>query len=91
MDSIWAPTSFEIKTLVQPTIFTVWLYNKTVEKENYDKALLEKKILEKQKQIEHKLRLEKLASMKAILINQTIKPNTEIRMNNDGSVCKFLY
>jgi hypothetical protein len=94
-DPIWAPTSFEIQKLAQPNVYTIWLYNKAVERENYvkakAKALLEKKELEKQKEIEHKLRVEKLASMKAVLINQTIKPKTEIRMNNDGSICKFLY
>ena len=100
MDPIWAPTSIEILNIVeiqkitQPNVFTLWLYNKAVARENYVKAkakeLLEKKELEKQKVIEHKLRVEKLASMKAILINQSIKPKTEIRMNNDGSICKFL-
>ena len=94
MDPIWAPTSIEIKKLAQPTIFTVWLYNKAVERENYVKAkekeLLDKKLLETQKQIEYNLRLEKLASMKVIHVNQSIKQKTEIRMNNDGSICKFL-
>lgn len=92
MDPIWAPTSIEIKTLVQPNIFTVWLYNKAFERENYSQALLNKKALEKQ--IEHKIEqikiLEKAASMKAMLINQSKKPKIQIRINNDGSICKFL-
>ena len=104
MDPIWAATSIEILKIVeiqnitQPNGFILWLYNKAVARENYVKAkeqakekeLLEKKALEKQKQIEHNLRVEKLASMKAILINHSNKPKTEIRMNNDGSICKFL-
>ena len=100
-DRIWAPTSVEITKLAQPNGFTIWLYNKAVERENYVKAqakeqeLLHKKAFEKQKKIEQKLLLEKkLASMNAVLINQSTTPNkpkTEIRMNNDGSICKFLY
>ena len=84
MNNIWAPTSIEIKTLAQPTLFTVWLYNKTLEREQLSQEMIYKKALEKQ------LILEKAASMKAILINQSNKPKIQIRINNDGSICKFL-
>ena len=44
-----------------------------------------------QKKLEKQLILEKEALSKTILINQSLKPKTEIRLNNDGSICKFLY
>ena len=92
MTSMWSPTSIEIKRLSQPNLFTVWLYNKTLEREQREQK--EQFFLEK-KELENKLQqqkiIEKLASMKAILINQSIKSKTEIRLNNDGSICKFLY
>jgi hypothetical protein len=95
MDTIWAPTSFEIKALAQPTIFTVWLYNQTLGREQKIQEFIYKQELEKQKLmekqiIEKKLMIEKVAYMKAILINQSHKPKTETRINNDGSICKFL-
>jgi hypothetical protein len=100
MDPIWAPTSIEIKTLAQPTIFTVWLYNKALEREHKAKELIYKQELEKQKLLEKqliekqlmekKLMLEKAAPMKAIFIKQSHKPKIETRINNDGSICKFL-
>ena len=89
MDPIWSPTTIEIQTLCKPNVFTLWLYNKTLEKENIVKNKLMKDKLVKA-ELEHKKILEKVASSKAILINQTNKPKTEIRINNDGSICKFL-
>jgi hypothetical protein len=91
MNSIWTPSSIEIQELSKPTIFTVWLYNKALEREQKTQSLLDKKALENKKQIEKNSIVEKVASMNAILINQTTKSKTEIRMNNDGSICKFLY
>ena len=88
MNSMWSPTSIEIKRLSQPNLFTVWLYNKTLEREQKEQLFLEKKELENKLQ-QQKI-IEKLDSMKSILINQSNKPKTEIRLNNDGSICKFL-
>ena len=85
---MWSPTSIEIKRLSQPNLFTVWLYNKTLEREQKEQLFLEKKELENKLQ-QQKI-IEKLDSMKSILINQSNKPKTEIRLNNDGSICKFL-
>ena len=84
MDPIWSPTTIEIQALSKPNVFTLWLYNKTLEKENIIKDKLIKA------ELEHKKILDKAASLKAILINQTNKPKAEIRINNDGSICKFL-
>ena len=84
MDPIWSPTTIEIQALSKPNVFTLWLYNKTLEKENIIKNKLDKA------ELEHKKIVEKAASLKAILINQTNKPKAEIRINNDGSICKFL-
>ena len=91
MDSIWAPTSIEIQNLSKPNIFTIWLYNQALEKEQKTQVLIYKQALEKQKLIEKQIMLEKAASVKAILINQSQKPKSETRINNDGSICKFLY
>lgn len=116
-DPIWAPTSIEIKTLAQPDLFTVWLYNQALKREHkakelteltelkYNQELEKQKLMEKQlmvsqlmakqKLIESQLMLKKIAPMKPILINQSYKlktkPKTETRINNDGSICKFLY
>ena len=87
MDSIWAPTSIEIQKLSTPTIFTTWLYNTTLAKE------LERDKLEKVKieQLEkEKLEISKTIKQQFILLNQIYKPSHEIRVNNDGSICKFL-
>ena len=88
MNSMWSPTSIEIKRLSQPNLFTVWLYNKTLEREQKEQLFLEKKELENKLQ-QQKI-IEKLDSMKSILINQSNKPKIQIRINNDGSICKFL-
>lgn len=88
MNSMWSPTSIEIKRLSQPNLFTVWLYNKTLEREHKEQLFLEKKELENKLQ-QQKI-IEKLDSMKSILINQSNKPKIQIRINNDGSICKFL-
>ena len=79
MDSIWSPTSIEIQKLSTPTIFTTWLYNTTLAKE------LERDKLEKEK-----LEISKTIKQQFILLNQIYKPSHEIRVNNDGSICKFL-
>ena len=89
MDPIWSPTTIEIQALSKPNVFTLWLYNKTLEKENIETNKLVKDKLIKA-ELEHKKILDKAASLKAILINQTNKPKAEIRINNDGSICKFL-
>jgi hypothetical protein len=91
MDPIWAPTSIEIQKLSKPNIFTIWLYNQALEKEKKTQELIYKQSLEKQKLMEKQIMLEKAASAKAILINQSHKPKSETRINNDGSICKFLY
>lgn len=91
MNPTWTPSSLEIRTLApKPTLFSVWLYNKAIERETLrDYKLLQAKI--EQKKLEKQLILEKEALVKAVLINQSLKPKTEIRLNNDGSICKFLY
>ena len=81
MDPIWSPSTLEIKTLTQPNIYTLWLYKKAYEREHKtpeSQDLLNKKTL--QKQIDNKLILEKIDLNKKI----------DIRINNDGSICKFL-
>jgi hypothetical protein len=91
MDPIWTPSSTEIRKLTQKeTLFTAWLYNKAIQRETlHDYRLLQTQI--EKKKLEKQLILEKEALMKAMLINQSIKPKVETRINNDGSVCKFLY
>ena len=88
-DTIWSPSSLEIEILAQPNIFTFWLHKTTVAKETLVKAALEQKLME-QKLIEKKL-IAKKAPIK--IINQPArlsKSPTEIRVNSDGSICKFL-
>jgi hypothetical protein len=95
MDPVWSPSTIEIKTLVQPNVYTLWLYKKAfereqiVQKESAHYYLLNEKEL--QIQSENKLRLKNEALQKELLINQLHKKKIEIRINNDGSICKFLY
>ena len=104
MFTIWSPSSLEIEILAQPNIFTFWLHKTTVAKEAFENEKIEKDKLVKaaleQKLMEQKLMAQKLMEQKLIeqkasikMINHPArlsKSPTEIRVNSDGSICKFL-